>query len=95
MNPISDLTKGRLVAFVVLLAVMGGLSLLAISWVRVVTDMSFFLPAERTAQTQALTVGMQRPGSFIMIRVTGSNPKDLVQASDQITKALRENSAFV
>ncbi len=94
MTLISDLTKGRLVAFVVLLAVMGGLSLLAVSWIRVVTDMSFFLPAERTAQTQALTVGMQRPGSFIMVRVTGDDPIDLVQASDQITRTLRDHPGF-
>jgi predicted exporter len=95
VNPVSDLTKGRLVAFFVLLAILCGLSLVAVSGVRVVTDMSFFLPAERTAHTQVLTVGMQRPGSFIMIRVTGSDPKDLVRASDHITKTLRDNPAFV
>ncbi|MDF1749511.1 MAG: hypothetical protein P1V34_11635 [Alphaproteobacteria bacterium] len=62
MKQAPDTIKGRLVAFGVLVVLIAGLSMLVVSWVAVVTDMSFFLPEDRSAQAQALTAGLQQPG---------------------------------
>lgn len=73
-------------------AAVGALALLtalAVATVDLRTDISFFLPDARTAETQALTQGLSQSGSVIMARLSGLPPQDLAALSDRFVQRMR------
>lgn len=65
------------------------LTVLVVSRIEVVTDLSFFLPEGRSVERQALAVGFDRPGTLMMVRLSGAPEADLAEISDRLSAALR------
>ncbi|MEX0693199.1 MAG: hypothetical protein WD075_02025, partial [Rhodospirillales bacterium] len=70
------------------------LAALVVSNLTILTDMSFFLPTARSAETAALSNDMVQPGSIMMIKLSGPDERTVTMASDTVTRTLRDQKIF-
>lgn len=73
------------------------LAILVVQTTNVVTDLSFFLPDSRNVESRALAAGFDRPGSLMMVRLSGPSEGDIARISDRLVRLLRADPlvAFV
>lgn len=76
------------------LVLLGLLAAVVLPRLTVATDMSFFMPSNPTPEVAALSNGLERSGSLIMIGLHGADDETLARASDVVTAALRGQEAF-
>lgn len=80
-----------------LAATLAGFAVLAVlvaTRLTVVTDVSFFFPADPAPEAAALSGGLTQGGSVMMIRLDGPDVKTVAEASDAVTETLRNAPLF-
>lgn len=86
--------KSLAAAWAVTLAAMTLLAVLVAGRAEIVTDLSFFLPEGRDVESRALAAGYDRPGTLLMVRLSGgADERDMARISDRVTADLRAESA--